>query len=254
MKRLIYLILCIIGLASCQQETIAPTTGKAVLELDLLRAGRPVVSTRSVDDGLEVKIYKQNDAGEFVEYNYEKHLDGTKTDYVIVLEPGTFKVTAYSPNQDSWKTENDGKGAGCYYAETTVEMEYDAVTRLTLDVPMTNYAVGLELPELFDVLFNPDSTPFPNSYTFTLKSGDRTVTIKEGEKAYFDVADGGFSYALKATNNDDKTSQHSAIEYTDIAAGKLFTVKYNYSTDSQTGGVVIVITDDMEDDDNDVHL
>ena len=71
-------------------------------------------------------------------------------------------------------------------------MEYDMVKRLQMRVPMTNYAVGLQMPNLWDALFR--------SYTFRLKSGGRTVVIKQGERAYFDVADGGFSYSLSATN------------------------------------------------------
>lgn len=241
MKRLcIYIIMCAFALVSCQQDIPVPSQSNAVLELDLLRAGRPVVSTRAVADGLAVEILK--DGTEYMSYA------AGQVPKKIVLEPGTFTVRAYSPNQNgAWKTENYGKGAGCYYAETTVQMEYDAVTRLKLDVPMTNYAVGLQLPEMFDILFNPTGKPFPESYTFTLKSGDREeVTIKEGERAYFDVDDGGFSYALKATNNDNNTHQHSAINFTEVSAGKLFTIKYDYSNDINTGGVVIIITDDME--------
>lgn len=235
-------------LVACQQEEVEMHVSQALLELDLLRAGHPVIATRSVAEGLAVSILRE-DGTEYVSY-----AAGAVPD-IIKLEPGTFTVRAFSENQGgAWKTANSGKGEGCYFAATTVVMEYDAVTRLTLDVPMVNYAVGLQLPDMFDVLFNPSRYPFPDSYTFTLKSGGRTVTIKEGERAYFDVADGGFSYALQATNNDNKTSQHSAIEYTDVSAGKLFTIKYNYSTDASTGGVVIVITDDMEEDDTDVHL
>ena len=245
--------MCSLFLVGCQQDEMKVQTGQALLELDLLRAGRPGIATRSVADGLAVAILQDgqvytNSKGERCQFNA-----GSVPDK-IVLDPGTFTVRAYSPNQDSWKTKNSGKGEGCYFAETTVVMEYDAVTRLKLDVPLTNYAVGLQLPDMFDILFNPDSNPFPASYTFTLQSGGRTVTIKEGERAYFDVADGGFSYALQATNNDNKTSQHSAINYTDVSAGKLFTVKYNYSTDANSGGVVIVITDDMDNSDPiDVH-
>lgn len=241
--------MCSLFLVACQQEEVEMQLGQALLELDLLRAGRPVIATRSVADGLAVSILDANGQVYTNSKGERCQFDAGSVPDKIVLDPGTFTVRAYSPNQDSWKTKNSGKGEGCYFAETTVVMEYDAVTRLKLDVPLTNYAVGLQLPDMFDILFNPNSNPFPGSYTFTLKSGGRTVTIKEGERAYFDVADGGFSYALEATNNDGKTSRHSAINFTDVSAGKLFTVKYNYSTDTNTGGVVIVITDDMEDDD-----
>ena len=241
MKRILYTILAIVLLTACQQDVLTPTAeqGSAVLELTLTRAGRPVATTRAIDSDLALNIYK-SDNTLFV------HYAPGEVPQKIVLEPGTFRVVAYTDNQTTWKTGNGGKGEGCYYAETSVEMEFDAVTRLTLNVPMINYAVGLQLPQFFNNLFR--------SYTFTLKSGGRTTAIKEGERAYFDVADGGFTYSLRATNTDGKTSSHSAIEFPDVEVGKLFTVSYNYDSDATSGGVDIVITDDMETDDTDVKL
>lgn len=240
MKHIIYTILAIVMLAACQQEELFTTElGRAVLELTLTRAGRPVATTRAVDDDLVLDIYKSGNIP-FV------HYDAGTVPQKIVLEPGTFKVVAYTNNQENWKSANGGKGEGCYYAETTVEMESDMVVRLSLDVPMINYAVGLELPEYFNNLFR--------AYTFILKGGGRTTTIKEGERAYFDVNDGGFTYSLRATNTDGVTKSHSAIEYDEVESGKLFTLRYSYDSDSTTGGVDIVITDDMETDDNDVNL
>lgn len=240
MKRLLYIILGIVLLTACQQDEL-PTKGQgsAVLELDLLRAGRPTMTTRAVDADLAVAIYKQGGIP------YVQYAAG-EVPKKIVLEPGIFKVIAYTENQDTWQTANGGKGAACYYAETSVEMENDMVVRLALEVPMTNYAVGLELPEHFTELFR--------SYTFTLRSGSRTTAIQQGEKAYFDVADGGFSYALRATNTDGKTNSHSAIDFPDVEAGKLFTLRYSYDSDATSGGVDIVITDDMETDDTNVTL
>lgn len=224
---------------SCQQDILTSTAGEAVLQLDLLQAGQPVFCTRSVDDGLVVRILRENGT-EFMSFAASEEPEK------IVLEPGSFIVKAYSPNQDDWKTMNGGKGEPCYYAETKVLMEYDAVTRLTLDVPMVNFAVSLQLPELWDNLFK--------SYRFTVGNARGNFMINQGEKVYFDVADGAFSYALSATNTDNVTHSHSAINFTEVAAGKLFTVKYSYDSDSTSGGVDIVITDDMEQDDTNVNL
>jgi len=202
--------------------------------------GRPQMEvSRAVDQDLAVSVYKQ-DGSLFVQY------PAGGVPKKIVLEPGTFKVVAFTDNQSNWQTANGGKGVACFYDETTVEMEEDMVKRLQMRVPMTNYAVGLQLPELWDMLFR--------SYTFRLKSGGRTVVISQGERAYFDLADGGFSYALSATNTDGRTSSHSAINYTDVMAGKLYTLSYHYDSDANTGGVDIVITDDMKTDDNPINL
>lgn len=240
MKHIIYIILALVLLTACQQDELSVVDqGKAVLELSLTRAGRPIAITRAVDDDLVVDIYKSDNS-------QVAHYDAGSVPQKIILEPGTFKVVAYTNNQETWKTGNNGRGEACYYAEATVEMETDMVVRLALDVPMINYAVGLQLPRYFSNLFR--------AYTFILKSGGRTTSIKEGERAYFDVADAGFTYSLRATNTDGTTHSHSAIEFPEIEAGKLFTICYSYDSDANSGGVDIVITDDMETDDTDVKL
>ena len=231
MKYPIYILLSIVLFTACQQDELAPTDGKAVLELDLLLNGRPQMEvSRACDADLVVDILDDYDAGSVPQK--------------IVLEPGTFYIQAYTDNQENWKLANDGKGEACYFQETSVEMEYDMVKRLQMRVPMTNYAVGLQLPDLWDMLFN--------AYTFRLKSGGRTVVIRQGEHSYFDLADGGFSYALSATNTDGRTSSHSAINYTEVEAGKLYTLSYHYDSDANSGGIDIVI-DDMTIDNNPIN-
>ena len=240
MRRLLYMLLSLTLLAACQQDELQTVQDEAVLLLDLERMGRPTMAvTRACDADLAVDILDADRA-------LYRHYDAGSVPQKIVLEPGTFVIQAYTDNQTTWTDANEGKGEPCYFQEVSVEMEYDMVKRLQMSVPMTNYAVGLQLPALWDNLFR--------SYTFRLKSGGRTVVIRQGERAYFDVSDGGFSYALSATNTDGRTSSHSAIPITDIEAGKLYTLRYSYDSDATTGGVDIVITDDMETDDNNVNL
>ena len=227
-------------LTACRQDELLEMQGEAVLELDLQCMGRPTVGvTRACDEDLAIDIL---DADRVL----YRHYNAGSVPQKIVLTPGTFFIQAYTKNQSDWQTANEGLGEACYFQETQVEMENDMVKRLHMRVPMTNYAVGLQLPDLWDSLFR--------SYTFRLKSGSRTVVIKQGERAYFDVADGGFSYALSATNTDGRTSSHSAIDFTEIEAGKLFTLCYHYDSDANTGGIDIVITDDMKTDDNPINL
>lgn len=224
--------------AACQQDELQPT-GQAILELELIRAGRPTATTRAVDEDLAVAIFYA-DGAPFKQYN------PGEIPSKIVLAPGRFRIVAYTDNQSSWPSANSGRGAACHYGDTIITMENDMVFRLHMEVPATNYAVGLQLPNRFNDLFR--------SYTFTLKSGTRTTTISEDQKAYFDIADGGFSYALSATNTDGKTSAHSAIDFPDVAKGKLFTVRYSFDSDATSGGVDIVITDDMDNDDTNISL
>lgn len=218
MKRILYILLGSIALIACQQNVDSEGEG-CVLELDVACANMPVVVSRSVDSHLAVTFF--NAEGE--EY---LHYPAGSVPGRIVLEPGNFTICAYTENQDSWHTANNGKGEACYYAIQEVEMKYDHLTRITLTVPMTNYAVGVELPELFDELFS--------SYQFTLKSGTREVDICEGEMVYFDIADGGFIYALNATNIDGVSHTHSPISFTNVQSGKCYLLNYGYGFDEES--------------------
>ena len=239
MKRALYTILSILALVACQQSEHLQQGGECILELEVARAGKPSVTSRAVDADLAVTILDAN--GE--EYLYYPAGAIPKK---IVLEPGEFTVCAHTDNQTTWHTANGGKGEPCYFASQQVEMEYDYRTRITMSVPMTNYAVGVGLPEFFDDLFN--------SHQFILKSGSREVAIQEGEKAYFDLSDGGFYYALSATNTDGVSHTHSPVWFFDVQGGKHYLLRYHYASNANSGSVDIEITDDMGTDDTYIDL
>lgn len=239
MKRTLYTILSILTLVACQQSEHLGQGGECILELEVARAGKPSVASRAVDADLAVTILDAN--GE--EYLYYPAGAIPKK---IVLEPGVFTVCAHTDNQTTWHTANGGKGEPCYFASQQVEMEYDFRTRITMSVPMTNYAVGVGLPEFFDKLFS--------THQFTLKSGSREVAIQEGEKAYFGLSDGGFFYALSATNTDGVSHAHSPIWFFGVQGGKHYLLRYHYASNANSGSVDIEITDDMGTDDTYIDL
>lgn len=243
MKRLyLYIIICtIVSLTACQQEQLSPTAGEAVLELDLQRMGRPSAAvTRAVDEDLAVDIFRQ-DGSLFVHYNA-----GQVERKIVFEEEGTYRVVAYTDNQENWPLVNYGKGRPCYKADTTIVMEYDMVKRLQMRVPMTNYAVTLTLPDGFHNLFP--------TYTFTVASGDRSIDLREGDKAYFSPKDAGFIYKLSATNFDGDSHTSSEIRYTNVQPGKLYNIHYRFSNDSNKGGIEIVIEDETQTDDINVGI
>lgn len=239
MKRALYTILSILALVACQQSEHLQQGGECILELEVARAGKPSVTSRAVDADLAVTILDAN--GE--EYLYYPAGAIPKK---IVLEPGEFTVCAHTENLTTWPTANGGKGEPCYFASQHVEMEYDSRSRITMSVPMTNYAVGVGLPEFFDDLFS--------SHQFILKSGNREVAIQEGEKAYFDLSDGGFYYALSATNTDGVSHTHSPVWFFDVQGGKHYLLSYHYASNANSGSVDIEITDDMGTDDTYIDL
>ena len=237
MKRIIYILSLLLVCFACQHEEVL--VGETVLDVNLSRGLKPSVATRAVDADLALTILDEQG-------NVCKQYAAGTVPQRIVLFPGTFTLRAFTENEDTWAEANNGKGEGYYFAETQVVLEEDKTTYTTMNVPMQNYAVALSLPAQFDQMFN--------AYTFTLKSGIRTVSIKEGEKAYFAVAEGGFSYQLSATNTDNTTHTSSEVKYTQVLSGKLYTMTYSFADDAATGGVEIEITDDMDVTDEDVNL
>lgn len=239
MNRILYLLI-IIALTACQQFDLPKQQGGGcVLELDVERAHRPSVASRGADSDLALTIFDA--AGEL----YLFYSPGTIPNKII-LEPGKFTVCAHTDNLDTWHTACDGRGEACYFASQSVEMEYDQRTRLSLSVPMINYAVEVALPDLFDKLFD--------TYQFVLESGEREVIIREGEKAYFSVADGGFTYSLSVTNTDGVSHAHSPIWFFDIQGGKHYLLRYHYESGATSGSVDIEITDDMDIEDDVIDL
>lgn len=234
MKHIVFFILSILCLTACQNNELEPKTGKGEVILTMSRGPRPAVSTRAVAEGLAVDIIAPDNT-------VTKHFDAGSVPRKIVLDANVeYKIQVYSDNQSTWQTANGGKGEACYKGETTVSVGEDETVYVTYAVPMSNYAVTLTLPEMFGDLFK--------SYKFTLSSGGRNVTLQEGEKAYFTVPN-AFTYKLTATNLDDKTSSHTAIEYPDVEAGKLYNIKYVYGTTLNSGGIDIEITDNTEHED-----
>ena len=235
----LYIVAYLLALASCQSELPIPEQGNCYLELNLSRIGVVKRQTRSIDNDLALKILNEN--GEiFIQY------PAGSVPHKLVLLPGIFTVVAYTENQDNWSKANDGRGEACYYGSCQVDMAFDQTTYANLQVPMTTYAVTLALPEYFHDFFP--------SYTFSLKSGERQTSIKEGEKAYFDAKEGGFTYQLTATNTDQITHHTTPITYKKVESGKLYQMTYYYGTDDNSGGLDIEITDNTEKEDQKVPL
>lgn len=243
MKRLLYIFILLAGLTACNSADETQERGKGTLELTLQRMNVMAtgdMKTRSIDAGLSLTIIDKDNNIIVAEYAAGQAPDK------IVLAEGTFTVKAFSDNQLTWQNDNEGRGSACYYAEKDVTIGHDEVVQCVMEVPMTNYAVGLTLPEQFAIHFK--------TYTFSLASGSRTVAIKSGEKAYFDTQEGGFAYTLTATNTDDKTNAAPTVRYTEIEEGKLFNIRYSYDSNATSGGVDIEITDNMETEDNNISL
>lgn len=188
MKKAVSIIFSLLCLVSCTQEEVA-RSGRCTVVLDIARADVPQVDvTRGLGPSLALQILTPDGTV------YQDFPAGTEVDKVTLEAGVVYTVKAYTPNQDTWRTANGGRGEACFYGETTVSAGVDEVVRCSYRVPMLNYGVSLQLPEFFETLFP--------AYTFTVTAAGREVTLQDGDKAYFDADADGFTYALAATNAD----------------------------------------------------
>ena len=228
MKRnLLYLLLGIFLLASCQQEEMLNAeTGYGYLsvsELSVATTQVHVVSSRADEEPLTIEILKDEET--------VQTLTETELANKIELEAGTgYSLKVYSSDygkESEWT--NEDKGTPVYYAKQDFEILTDRTTQVKVEVPMTNFGVSFQFPEEYKEIFP--------SCTLSVKVRGRTVALQSGETAYFPYQAGTtFSYTLTATNSDEEplTDTGSYGEEADkpIASGTIYTVSYEMETQS----------------------
>lgn len=221
-KNILYILLGIFLLASCQQENEIPSgTGYLSVEgIELQSQVVTEVASRAVDESLTVDLYK---GGQLVRTLIPEEMKNK-----IELEPATdYMLKVYSANYGNESTwDNTTKGEPVYYKKVLFDVTEGATTALKVKVPMITFAVCLNLTDVMgDWLKN---------YTFSVTSGNRTVTLQGGETAYFPYSEGAsFSYQLSVTNWDDETNERSGswgIDKGKVEMNTLYTVTYNWAT------------------------
>lgn len=220
MKRIWLYTICLglVGLFACQQEDLPSVGDTGFLSLENMTvevANTESISTRAVDNDLYVEIW--DEAGSQVGETYEP---GYIIPAKIELEPGNYTLKAYNA---AFNEQSIDKGAAIYYIDNkSFTIEAGKVNYLSVEVPMINIGVRLALPEGFSNWFK--------TYSFTLSDGNRSVSISNGETAYFSI-DQDIYYTLSVTNNDDEQKTDSkAITKDQIAAGTIYVITYDYAT------------------------
>lgn len=221
---LLYLLLGTFLLASCQQEEIPTTEGYGYLSVTGITTQtvtEEVASTRSGDSPLTIEIWQGE---ELVRTLAEADLQNK-----IRLEAGSYTLKAYSDSYGKEQTwTNSEKGEPVYYTEQAFTVETEQTTSVEVSVPMINFGVTFSLPEEYSGYFS--------SCTFTATVGERSVSLQEGETAYFSYTEGAaFSYTLNATNSDNEPfNQSGSYGGTEagetISSGTVYTVTYNVET------------------------
>ena len=228
MKRIWLYTICLglVGLFACQQEELPYNNNVGYLSLEnisIQSADVETITTRAVDTDLYVEIWDEEGTSQVGE-TY-----GPGNIAKIELEPGYYMLKAYNAaflDQSSW-TEND-KGAAVYYADQLFSIEAGKVNYLSVDVPMINWGVQLDLPQNFADWFDGEN------YTFTVKIGEKTVELKDEEIAYFShSSDVKLSYKLIATNKDGERFESEEIIYDKaLSPGTIYVITYDYETQS----------------------
>ena len=228
MKQTIYiqiLSLLMLLVTACSQEELPVNDGNSgylSLSVEVSDLKVNIVNTKAFDlPDVEFKIdILQNDA---VYNNHSYKL--TTLPAKVKLEKGNYTLKIY-------KVDNN---IGPRYNEYEKEFarEEGKTTNLGLvEMKMQNFGIALTLPDGFSDWFK--------SYTFTATVGEASKTLKSGEIAYFDFADGlsDFSYKLEATNQDgeEKTSEGYYLKDNTgrpvLAANTIYFINYNMATKS----------------------
>lgn len=225
-KNIVYILLGIFLLASCQQENEIPS-GKGYLSVEGIELQSQVVTevtSRAVDESLKVDLYK---GGQLVSTLTPEEMQNK-----IELDPATdYMLKVYSANYGNKSTwDNETKGEPVYYKEVPFEVIAGATTPLKVQVPMITFAVCLDMSAV--------TGDWLQDYTFTVTSGGRSVTLQDdGETAYFPYLEGvSFTYRLSVTNSDGEVKKWPGSWGTEdgetVAQNTVYTVTYNWDTQS----------------------
>ena len=219
-QTILYLLLGIFLLSSCQQEDISSNTatGYLVLESIDMQVSQQTISSRAVDADLYVDILQEDAI-------FRQYGPGMVPDR-IELPEGTYRLHVYNAAA-TLPDPYDGNGVAIFeYTGEPITVEANGTTLIEeIEVPMINFGVTLQLPEEFNTFFE--------NYAFTVTS-DRSVELKEGETAYFPYNSDKvtFSYSLKATNADGEESEPEGGTRNEVVSGTIYTVSYEMETQS----------------------
>lgn len=224
-KNIVYILLGIFLLASCQQENEIPS-GKGYLSVEGIELQSQVVTevaSRAVDESMIVELWQGGT--KLRDLSAQEMQDKIKLDaadnYMLKVYSANYR------NESTWG--NNAKGEPVYYTEVPFEVTEGATTPLKVQVPMITFAVCLDMSAV--------TGDWLQGYTFTVTYGSRSVTLQNGETAYFSYAEEtSFNYQLSITNSDNESQVQSGSWGTEenetVSQNTVYTVTYNWATQS----------------------
>lgn len=226
MKRNILYILCgIFLLVGCQQKEVISGVGYiSVSGIEIQSKTITEVASRATDDiTWTVELWKGSEM--------LRTLSTEEMQNKIELDAADdYMLKVYSPNygvEKGWT--NDEKGEPVYYAEVPFVVNQGETTGLKVQVPMITFAVSLDLSKVIG--------GWLQDYSFTVTSGERVVSLTDGETAYFPYSEGvSFGYELSVTNSDSEVNvlkgEWGVEAEEPVNINTVYTVVYNWDTQS----------------------
>ena len=210
---------------ACSQEELPVNDGNSgylSLNVEVSDVKVNIVNTKAFDlPDVEFKIDILQNGAVYNNHSYKL----TTLPAKVKLEKGNYTLKIYQVDNNIGPRYNE------YEKEFAIE-EGKTTNLGSVEMEMQNFGIALTLPDGFSDWFK--------SYTFTATVGEASKTLKSGEIAYFDFADGlrDFSYELKATNQDgeEKTSEGNYLKDNTgrpvLAANAIYFINYNMATKS----------------------
>lgn len=215
MKQLLYLLLFLFTLASCQQEETMQGEGYLFLSTITVQSAQVVSLSRTADDEepLGLRILKDGAV-----YENHEYAPGTEIPKGFKLPVGEYEIEVYNAAYSANKADS-----AIYYVKEPFTIKAGEFCKKELSASLYNFGVSLSLPDDFNTFFK--------DYTFDVTVGVRTVTLKNGETAYFAFTEGAtISYKLSVTNSDNESHEDEVTypkkETEQVNRGTIYCVTY----------------------------
>ena len=233
MKQILYFLLGIFLLASCQQEELTESKDaygylslrSVVAQVENVnqpasRAALPTIDTKVLyvkicEGDKEVITYKPGEVPEKIQ-----------------LPIGTYTAKAYNAAYQTYESwTEDAQGEPVFYGEETFTITADTQTEVTLEVSLYNFGITFQLGDNFGTYFKTEQTEL------TLMCNGRNVTLDAGQQrstyVYFYLEENSkLNYTLVSRNADDETVTLSGTP--EVANGKCYTLTFTFNPESRS--------------------
>lgn len=231
-QNLLYLLIGIFLLASCQQEEVTENqSGYGYLSLKSVVATVENVNqpaSRALPSVDETTLYVEICEGDKTVLSYEPG----EVPEQIQLPIGTYTAKAYNAAYQTYESwTEDAQGEPVFYGEETFAITADTQTEVTLEVSLYNFGITFQLGDNFDTYFKTEQTEL------TLMCNGRNVTLDAGQQGstyvYFYLEENtNLNYTLVSRNDDDETVTLSGTP--EVANGKCYTLIFEFNPETRS--------------------